>query len=95
MRTGQKRITYRELVEYGAENGYLFALYERADETEDFRKVDPIADIEDDNLVLVVETFETYVRYNFAMTEDGLRMLLLHNNFNLPETYPAETRISA
>ena len=81
-------VTFAELKEFAAENGYVLASYTREWVGENWILDQEIAQYDDETFVCMVEQFGSGVDFKEAVTKDTLTVFRLHNNFNIPKVIP-------
>lgn len=87
-----KKSTFKKLVEFCVDSGYIIAHYQRENDGEDWKLVSEIMcndDLFSPNTVILCSSSDgSSINYNETSTEDKKNVFRLHNNFNLPKVIP-------
>ena len=82
-----KKVLFKEALDFAAENGYIFAVYDRKDDNfvlKDDAYMSRIYELEE----IIVEVVVSGVSFNEFTTADGNHCFRLHNTFNVPAIIP-------
>ncbi len=82
-----KKVLFKEAIDFAADNGYLFAVYDRSGDNfvlKDDAYMSRVHELEE----IIVEVVGSGVSFNDFTTADGNHCFRLHNNFNVPAIIP-------
>ena len=88
-----KTISFVKAHKFAIENGYVYAIYEKNLQNENYELVEDIHsllfhDYITEETSIIVKTTGAATDFNEFITADKEHCFRLHNNFNIPKTIP-------
>ena len=85
-----KIMKLKEAIEFAKNNGYIFAVYTKQNDKYILHDESYIDDIDENEEIEVEIDSARQINFNKFITVDKSCAFILHNNFNIPQIFPAK-----